>query len=81
MTRELPGLNGNFDDYPIVEFEGEKYREIPFSDWLPSDFETVPCSRGGGLIPMWYSPARNLMVFDNGCGMKPSDLKVWLRKL
>lgn len=77
----LPGLNGNFDSYTETEFEGEVFKIIPFADWLPSDFETVLCSRGGGYIKMWYSPLKNMMVFeDSGESMIPSDLVNWLRK-
>ncbi|QIG62059.1 hypothetical protein [Citrobacter phage IME-JL8] len=77
----LPGLNGSFDYYPKIEIEGEVFKIVPFSDWLPSDFETVLCSRGGGYIKMWYSPLKNMMVFeDSGESMIPSDLVNWLRK-
>ena len=80
--QNLPGLNGDFIGYPEAHNNSERYQVIPFSDWLPPDFETVPCSRGGAYMPMWYSPIKNIMFFDDGGeGVKPSELATWLRKI
>ena len=71
----------NADDYPVISNNNESFNVIPFADWLPPDFATVPCSRGGSYLLMWYSPARNMMIFDEGGeGMKPEELSTWLRK-
>lgn len=82
----LPGLN--FDPFQYAEVEGitdGDYRKIPFSDWLPPDFEDVLCSRGGGYKLMYFSPATGMMVPAEtetaGEAIEPKDLDHWLKKV
>lgn len=81
----FPGLNMQSDKYPMVMIDGEAFREIPFSDWIPSDFEDVNCSRGGGLKKMYFSPSTGMMVpseSENASeAVEPSELKIWLKKV
>ena len=46
----LPGLDFDADKYPTCSNNDETFAIIPFADWLPSDFEDVLCSRGGGYV-------------------------------
>lgn len=86
---KLPGLNFNpagYDDVKIIVGDmAGNYKEIPFSDWLPPDFEDVWCARGGSYNEMYYSPATGMMVpsdSENGfCAFEPSDLTTWLKKI
>lgn len=83
----LPGLNFNplqYPEYSDQVTDGD-YRKIPFSDWLPPDFEDVLCSRGAGLKAMYFSPSTGMMVpaetESAGAAMEPKDLEFWLKKL
>lgn len=85
----LPGLNIDPAKYEIVNIicgaSAGQYRQIPFSDWFPPDFEDVYCSRGNGLKLMYFSPSTVMMLPSDtewaGWPVKPSDLTFWLRPL
>lgn len=83
----LPGLSFNPLEYPeyAEQITDGDYRVIPFSDWLPPDFEDVLCSRGGGFKMMYFSPATGMMVPSDteyaGEAINPTELKEWLKKL
>lgn len=81
----LPGLNIDAEKYPLTWQGSDKFRVIPFADWLPPDFEDVLCSRGGGFKMMYFSPATGMMVPSDteyaGEALHPTDLKEWLKKL
>lgn len=81
----LPGLNMDASKYPITCNANGKFAIIPFSDWLPPDFQDVPCSRGGGEKLMYYSPSTGMMVpsdtEDAGQALDSTELKYWLKKL
>lgn len=86
---KLPGLNFNpsgYDDANIIGGEmAGRYKKIPFADWLPPDFEDVPCSRGAGLKMMYFSAGTGMMVAaesETGCeAIHPSELDYWLKKV
>lgn len=84
---KLPGLDFNpmiYATYDAQITDGD-YRMIPFSDWWPSDFEDVLCSRGGALKKMYFSPSTLMMVpsdtENGGWAISPSDLLFWLKKV
>lgn len=83
---KLPGLNGDLSCYIVREFGGNKFREIPFADWLPPDFSDVLVTIKGSheLHIAWYSPARNLMIIEVGGRAREfniDDLDYWLKKV
>lgn len=81
----LPGLDFDADKYPTCSNNNETFAIIPFADWLPSDFEDVPCSRGGGYRLMYFSPSTGMMVPSEseiaGEAVEPSTLTTWLKKI
>lgn len=84
---KLPHLSFDPLDYP--EYNGRitdgDYRMIPFSDWLPPEFEDVLCSRGGAFKMMYLSPLSVMMVpSETECAseaVEPSQLTIWLKKI
>jgi hypothetical protein len=81
----LPGLNFDAGVYPTCSNNDETFAIIPFSDWLPSDFEDVPCSRGCGYRLMYFSPSTGMMVPSEsetaGEAVEPINLTTWLKKI
>ena len=82
--QKLPGLNADLSVYMVREFGKKKFREIPFSDWLPPDFVDVLCTIKGDqeLRVGYYSPGRNVMVAEyNGRAREFSakELDYWLK--
>lgn len=83
-SQNLPGLNADLTGYVVREFGKKKFREIPFADWLPSDFVDVLCTTKDNheLHVGYYSPIRNVMVLEyNGRAREFSvkDLNYWLK--
>lgn len=81
----LPGLDFDSGKYPLTWRGNNKFREIPFSDWLPPDHVDVLCDVSGELKVMYYSPARNCMVSNEthtaGVSIDSAELNYWLKKL
>ena len=81
----LPGLNFDVSKYPTGSTSTATFSIIPFSDWLPPDFEDVPCIVNGVYVSMYYSPASGMMVpADIKCGLSardPKTLTTWLKAL
>lgn len=79
----LPGLMIDAEKYQY--YSEVNYKMIPFSDWFPPDFADVLCDIGGELRIMYYSPARNCMVLNEGLSAGESVnsnlLTYWLKKL
>lgn len=65
-TASLPGLNFDESEYGFIEVGKRKLRKIPFSDWLPRDFEDVLCTIGDSdeLKIGYYSPGSNAMFVE-----------------
>ena len=80
-----PGLNINTSEYNIRQVGNEKFAVIPFSDWLPPDFEDVVTVGPGFINKMYYSPSANMMVPSElgpaGVAISAKDLKYWLKAL
>lgn len=81
----LPGLDFDVSKYPTGSTSTTTFAIIPFADWLPPDFEDVPCIINGVYVSMYYSPGSGMMVpadTENGfAAHEPSTLTTWLKKL
>lgn len=82
---KYPGINPDFYAYPVVVFGCYRFAKVPFSDWMPPDFEDVHVHMGGEKYELyWYSPSSGKMVCSDCPGKSlPSGALPdhWLKKL
>jgi hypothetical protein len=82
----LPGLNFDESKYPITWKGSLKFREIPFSDWLPPDHVDVICHAKSFSTIAYYSPGSGLMVPSESNrietrAFEPGELVYWLKEV
>ncbi|QYU38191.1 hypothetical protein [Enterobacter phage Phc] len=81
----LPGLNFDETVYSLTWRGSVKFREIPFSDWLPPDHQDVICYGNGKVFEAYFSPLSGLMVPSDSstahCAFEPFELDYWLKEV
>lgn len=82
---KLPGMDFDETKYRELTKGGLKFREIPFSDWLPPDHKDVICYGNGQVFEAYFSPLSGFMVpTENSnahCAFEPSELDYWLKEV
>lgn len=82
---KLPGLDFDETIYPLTWRGDKKYRQIPFSDWLPPDHKDVICYGNGRVLEAYFSPLSGFMVPSENsvadCAFDPSELDYWLKEV
>lgn len=81
----LPGLNFDETVYSLTWRGSVKFREIPFSDWLPPDHKDVICYGYGKVFEAYLSPLSGFMVPSDSStatrAFEPSELDYWLKEV
>lgn len=77
----------DFTIYETVVYGCRKFAKVPFSDWLPCDFEDVNVHMGGEkFLVMHYSPSCHMMAKEVSPYLMPTfyqiaSLDYWLKEL